>query len=48
VEKAIRSGHEESPLKEVKAGFVLGGEEFLEDSAERDYANVISQDLTHC
>ena len=29
VEEAIRSGHEESPLEEVKAGLVLGGEEFL-------------------
>jgi hypothetical protein len=29
VEEAIRSGHEESPLKEVRAGFVLGGQEFM-------------------
>jgi hypothetical protein len=31
VEEAIHSGHEESPLKELKAGFVLGGQEFLEE-----------------
>ena len=30
VEEAIRSGHEESPLEAVRAGFVLGGEQFLE------------------
>jgi len=30
VEEAIRSGLAESPLEEVKAGFVLGGEELLE------------------
>jgi REP element-mobilizing transposase RayT len=35
VEEAIRSGHEESPLEEVKAGFVLGGEEFLEEIRAR-------------
>lgn len=35
VEEAIRSGHEESPLEEVKAGFILGGEEFLEEVRAR-------------
>ncbi len=35
VEEAIRSGHQESPLEEVKAGFVLGGEEFLEEVRAR-------------
>lgn len=35
VEEAIRSGHEESPLEGVKAGFVLGGEAFLEEVRSR-------------
>ena len=35
VEEAIRPGHEESPLEGVKAGFVLGGEELLEEVRAR-------------
>jgi hypothetical protein len=35
VEEAIRSSHEESPLEKVKAGFVLGGEEFLQEIRTR-------------
>jgi putative transposase len=35
VEEAIRSDLEESPLAEVKAGFVLGGEEFLKEVRKR-------------
>jgi REP-associated tyrosine transposase len=34
VEEAIRSGHAESPLEEVKAGFVLGGEECLQTARD--------------
>jgi putative transposase len=35
VEEAIRSGLEGSPLAQVKAGFVLGGEEFLNEVRKR-------------
>ena len=35
VEEAIRSGIAESPLEEVKAGFVLGGRRFLEEVRKR-------------
>jgi hypothetical protein len=35
VEEAIRSSHEKSPRQNVKAGFLLGAEEFLEQIRER-------------
>ena len=43
VEEAIRSGLAESPLEEVKAGFVLGGEEFLEGVRKRIKGDVKEQ-----
>jgi putative transposase len=43
VEEAIRSAHEESPLQEVRAGFVLGGEEFVEKVRARIRGDVREQ-----
>ena len=43
VKEAIRCGLAESPLEEVKAGFVLGGEEFLEGARKRIKGDVKGQ-----
>jgi putative transposase len=43
VEEAIRSGREESPMEEVRAGFVLGEQEFVEKIRARIRGDVREQ-----